>query len=169
MWDKILGYLSGGSKGILGGIEGILDETITTQEEKLEAKAKITALQNSHTEALKAFVMEEMANHTQEMGNARAREVELNKSPYTNWLGKNTSSILAYVVVVLTFVLMGFLLFGSIPKEKENLAFAIQGFLAGACMTVLGYYFGSTHGSQRKDDTIKELVNTGTNTEAATK
>jgi hypothetical protein len=81
--------------------------------------------------------------------NARAREIAVRD---------NTPKILAYGVSILVLLCEGFMLLHGIPKTVDPvIAGRILGTLDSALILVLGYYFGSSRGSQEKDATIANL------------
>lgn len=68
-------------------------------------------------------------------------------------------NVLSSIVVIFTFGIVLLLFFKAPPPEnKENLNMAI-GFLIGTGMAgVIGYYFGSSQGSERKTKVIENLT-----------
>jgi len=57
--------------------------------------------------------------------------------------------ILAFTIVILSFTY-----FFLIPKENPQILIAIVGMNSA----IIGYYFGSTSGSAKKDETIKQIL-----------
>ena len=54
---------------------------------------------------------------------------------------------------------VGFITFGTIPKDNQRFADVILGFiLSGVLGTVISFFFGSTHNSALKDSTINDLT-----------
>ena len=54
---------------------------------------------------------------------------------------------------------IGFITFGTIPKDNQRFADVILGFiLSGILGTVISFFFGSTHNSALKDSTINDLT-----------
>lgn len=81
--------------------------------------------------------------------NARAREVAVRD---------NTPRILAYGVSGLVVLIEGFMLLHGIPKTVDPvIAGRILGTLDSALILVLGYYFGSSRGSDAKNEIISNL------------
>lgn len=70
-----------------------------------------------------------------------------------------TPAVLAGVVVVGWLTLMCFLMRGEIPTQNRDIVIQAVGTMGGALMLVLGFYFGSSSASQKKDETIKSLSN----------
>jgi hypothetical protein len=81
---------------------------------------------------------------------ARAREIAVKD---------NTPKILAYLVITLVAVAEGSMLFFGQPKNIDGVVLGrILGTLDAALIMVLGYYFGSSAGSAKKDSTISDLA-----------
>lgn len=81
--------------------------------------------------------------------NARAREVAVRD---------NTPRYLAYGVCVLVLVVEGWMLLHGIPKTVDPvIAGRVLGTLDSALILVLGYYFGSSRGSDAKNEVIANL------------
>src|SRR6185312_12097477 len=81
--------------------------------------------------------------------NARAREIAVRD---------NTPKILAYGISVLVVAIEGFMLLHGIPKDVDPvIAGRILGTLDSALILVLGYYFGSSRGSDDKNSIIDNL------------
>ena len=79
----------------------------------------------------------------------------------------NFANFLAFSVVTACFV---YFFWVSVPREQENRNI---GEIKTACISIitliLGYYYGSTKGSTKKDETIQQLsVNAATTTPAFT-
>jgi hypothetical protein len=82
---------------------------------------------------------------------ARSREVAVKD---------NTPRIIAYAVIVLVLVAEGSMFFVGQPKGIDGVVLGrILGTLDSALMLVLGYYFGSSSSSARKDATISTMAN----------
>jgi len=67
--------------------------------------------------------------------------------------------ILATVVIVLIFTIIGVLIFIEIPEKNKEILYPIAGGLLPTGTIILGYYFGSSFNSSKKDDTITTLSN----------
>jgi hypothetical protein len=83
---------------------------------------------------------------------ARAREVAVKD---------NTPRIIAYLVILLVLIAEGSMFFVGQPKGMDGVVLGrILGTLDSALLLVLGYYFGSSAGSAKKDSTISDLAKT---------
>lgn len=81
---------------------------------------------------------------------ARSREIAVKD---------NTPKIIAYLVITLVLVAEGSMFFVGQPKGIDGVVLGrILGTLDAALMLVLGYYYGSSAGSAKKDSTISDLA-----------
>jgi len=79
-----------------------------------------------------------------------------------NWLSRiaTDKNMLRFVLAVLWTVfactyIMG-ITFWEIPENNLRIVDTIVGFLLGTiCATIIGFYFGSSHGSSEKTDLLK--------------
>jgi len=68
------------------------------------------------------------------------------------------NSILAVIVTTMTFSLFYFILFKDIPTPNKDIALFILGSVTSYVGQVISYYFGSSSGSSKKDDIIKNSL-----------
>ena len=74
-----------------------------------------------------------------------------------NWLKENVGPILALVTVIGTFGLFGLAFFLKVDGANEKVLFMVIGALSSIATTVVTYYFGSSEGSARKNEIMKEM------------
>ena len=65
--------------------------------------------------------------------------------------------ILGALIVVGFFGLLFILAFTQIPDKNADLLNLVVGALIGSFATVVGYYFGSSSGSAKKDEIISNM------------
>lgn len=154
--SALLGPLGGIAVAGLGkifGIDGATQKDIT----KLISDSKITPdqlaeiqkleLQFKNDEAERGFKYSEL----QFQDTKSARDMQMSTKSLT-------PSILTWVVVVITLACEGVMLFNAIPPGADPIILGrILGTMDSALMLVLGFWFGSSHGSQSKDNTIARL------------
>lgn len=73
---------------------------------------------------------------------------------------QDKSKIPATLAIMLTvgfFTLLGLMAFKDIPTENKDVLNLMVGSLGTAWITMIAFYFGSSRGSQGKDETIKLL------------
>ena len=119
VFDKLL---SGGASKLVESVGGVLDNVITTKDEKLEAKRKLKELILSH-EA-------EMQKNVTDRWNADMKS--------DSWLSKNVRPMVLIFLIVCT-MLMIFIDAGTIAFEVEE---KWTDLLQLVLITVIGAYFG---------------------------
>jgi len=127
------------------------------------AKAKMELLQMEQEGRLKELVAanERFTQEVADRQSAREREAQIATSDAAPLLNKIVTPILAIGVVVLTFLLFGFVLLdsGAIDPARKDMAIYILGALSGICGMVISYYFGSSSGSVQKSEVMDQLLN----------
>lgn len=68
-----------------------------------------------------------------------------------------TPRIMAYGVTVGFFGLMIFMMKWDVPAANKDMLNIMLGALGGAWVSIISYYFGSSAGSAKKDETISKL------------
>ena len=126
------------------------------------AKAQIELAQMAQDGRLKEMVQENERFKTEvdDRKDARAREAQIATSADAPTLNKVVLPILALSVVVLTFLLFGFLLLGSSPIEpnRKDIIIFVCGALVGLSSTVINYYFGSSSSSVQKTEAMEQIL-----------
>lgn len=126
------------------------------------AKAKMELLQMEQEGRLKELVAsnERFTQEVADRQSARQREAQIATSDAAPMLNKIVTPILAIGVVVLTFLLFGFVLLdsGAIDPARKDMAIYILGALSGICGMVISYYFGSSSGSVQKTEAMESLL-----------
>jgi heme O synthase-like polyprenyltransferase len=64
--------------------------------------------------------------------------------------------ILGGLIVIGFFVLLYLLVMSEIPEKNKDLLNLVVGALIGSFASVVGYYFGSSAGSAKKDDLLQK-------------
>lgn len=69
---------------------------------------------------------------------------------------RTIKTILAILTTVGLFSVIGFMLIYPIPPSGHDAMLILIGALAGGWATVLGYYFGSSSGSEAKNSLLRK-------------
>ena len=119
VFDKLL---SGGASKLVESVGGVLDNVITTKDEKLEAKRKLKQLILSHEAEMQKNVADRW-------------KADMNSD---SWLSKNVRPMVLIFLIVCT-MLMIFIDAGTIAFEVEE---KWTDLLQLVLITVIGAYFG---------------------------
>ena len=122
--------LSGGASKLVDSVGSVLDDIITTDDEKLEAKRKLKELILSHEAELQKNVTDRW-------------KADMNSD---SWLSKNVRPLVLIFLVVST-VLMIFIDAGTIQFTVEE---KWTDLLQLVLITVIGAYFGGRSLEKRK-------------------
>ncbi|MFN8439078.1 MAG: hypothetical protein U0V72_15820, partial [Cytophagales bacterium] len=129
---------SGGK--LLDGARGIIDEVVTSKEEKAELAIKLEQMLKQHEqEIIKA--------ENEDRISARNREVEVVKSGSRNI----TQNLLAYIGVIAFFGITGYILskgLGNMNTEESFIIGNLTGMAGAIAKDIFGYYFGSSKGER---------------------
>ena len=121
---------SGGTKELVKGVGGVLDNLTTTKEEKLEAQRKIQELVSDYETKMEQNITDRW-------------KADMNSD---SWLSKNVRPLVLIFLVVST-VLMIFIDAGTIAFEVEA---KWTDLLQLVLITVIGAYFGGRTMEKRK-------------------
>jgi len=66
--------------------------------------------------------------------------------------------VLGSLIVIGFFVLLITLVFTEVPEPNKDLLNLVVGALIGSFATIVGYFFGSSSGSAKKDETIGDIA-----------
>ena len=128
---KVLNKLfSGGASKLVESVGGVLDNVITTKDEKLEAKRKLKELILSHEAEMERNITDRWS-------------ADMNSD---SWLSKNVRPMILIFLVVST-VLMIFIDAGTIQFTVEE---KWTDLLQLVLITVIGAYFGGRSLEKRK-------------------
>ena len=62
--------------------------------------------------------------------------------------------VLGGIITIGFFMLLAFLVFRAIPEANNEMLYIAVGALIGAFTTVVGYFYGSSQGSQDKNELL---------------
>lgn len=141
---------------ISAGIEfagKVVDRIWPDATEKQKAEAAQIVAELAHEENIFTKEVEDRAS-------ARDREAQVATSADAPTINKIITPILAGVVLVLSFLLFGVLVFDSevIDPSRKDIVIYILGVLSAIDTQIIAYYFGSSSGSVQKTDFMEKLM-----------
>ena len=111
-----------------------------------EDTIRLKQFELDHEQELMKIRLEDKRIDLADVQSARDMNTRINESANSTWLAKNVAAILALLVVVVGFALLG------TTKDAD-----VRTAVVGLMTLVLGFYFGSTASSKAKDETINSL------------
>lgn len=147
---NILGKIFGtGAKEVVESVGGVLDNLITSKEEKEAAKLAIEKEVNRHFEQLQQNLLKEKELDVQDRDSARKREAAfLTATGHADYL----MTFLAIFGCIAFGFMVYMVMTGEIPENNRELIFHIFGIIEGAMIiNIFQYFFGSSQGSRIKD------------------
>lgn len=134
------------------GKEWVEEKTGVNLDQPLSAEdaLKLRQFEMEHEEELLRLRIEDKRIDLADVQSARDMNTRINESANATWLSKNIPAILALIVIVCGFVLLG------VTKDAD-----VRTAVVGLMTLVLGFYFGSTASSRSKDDAIRALSGGG--------
>ena len=149
---------SSGASTLVDSVGKVLDNVITTKEEKGQIDNEIRKAEIQYQIDMRKADIEEKKMYIEDTGNAREREVKINESDKSTKLAKNTLPLMALGTIILSFILFYVLIFrpSNIPTESKDIVIYILGVISGILVQIYSYYFGSSAGSAAKSKTLGE-------------
>lgn len=153
----ISGLLGKETAGVIASTGKVLDDLITSTEEKEAAKLEIEKVFNLHSEKIQELILEGDKAELADKASARDREIAIANSDKAPLINKIILPILASFVTLGFFGILLFMMFHSVPIANSAVLFTMLGSLGTAWITIVGYYFGSSLGSSKKSEELKDL------------
>lgn len=137
-----------GNAALAKGKEWVEEKTGVNLDQPLSQEdiLKLRQFEMDHEEELLRLRIEDKRLDFADVQSAREMNTRINESANATWLSKNVPAILALIVIVVGFILLG-------STKDADVRTAVVGLMT----LVLGYYFGSTSSSRVKDDAIRAL------------
>jgi len=149
---------SGGAGSLVDSVGKVLDNVITTKEEKMQLDNEIRKSEMQFQLDMKKLSNDEQQMILGDISSARQREVQIQTSN-TTVLNKNLMPFLAIGTIILVFSLFYVLIFtpSVIQGDGKELAMYLLGILSAVLTQIYSYYFGSSAGSADKSKTLASM------------
>jgi hypothetical protein len=141
---------------VIESVGNIIDNVITSKEEKELLKLELQKEINKHSEESKKLAIQESEIFLKDVQNARQRDIEANNSEHASWLSKNIAALLAAFTVFCCFILFFVVIFLKPTNEQREILFYTLGLVSGIVTIVISYYFGSSAGSKEKQEILNK-------------
>jgi hypothetical protein len=151
---------SGGANTLVNSVGKVLDNVVTTKEEKMQLENEIRKSEMQFQLDLKKLSNEEQQMILGDISNARQREVQMLNSANATTINKNLMPIMAMGTIVIVLGLFYVLIFSPaiIKSDSKDVIMYILGVLSAVLTQVYGYYFGSSAGSAAKSQTLANIT-----------
>lgn len=150
---------TGGASNLVQSVGGVLDNVITTKEEKMTLELEMKKAQFQYETDMKRLSNDEQKMYLDDTGSARTMNAEVQKSENATKLAKNISPILAILTTLLTFFLFYVIIFrqdSQMVQDKKDIIIYILGALSAIVTQIFSFYFGSSQGSAHKNQLIEK-------------
>ena len=143
--NKILEFLGMGKTNLIDSITNGIDKFVTTKEEK-------EVLRQEMEKIVSNFVLEASKIALEDVVSARNREITLKDS-----VGVYAQNIAAILIIGSFLGLLFIMAFYKTEIVNARLLDILIGSLGTMTVTIIGYWFGSSASSSRKDTIIQNL------------
>lgn len=147
---------SAGANTLVDSVGKVLDNVVTTKEEKMQLDNEIRKSEMQFQLDLKKLSNEEQQMILGDMSNARQREVQMMNSEKATKLNRNLMPVMALSTIIIVLALFYVLIFSPsvIRSESKDIIMYILGVLSALLTQIYSYYFGSSQGSADKSRTL---------------
>ncbi len=163
----ITDLFSGNAPTVVDNIGNVISKVNTANGDKMTMDDEIVKAEFSHDEAMASINLEDKKTDDADTDSARKMNESIESSITASWLSKNIVPLMALIFTFLCFsvffIVLGALLnFGPLkdakldPVSKDVLIYLL-GTLTTIVVTIVSFYFGSSHGSSQKNDIIERL------------
>ena len=136
-----------GDKGLAGGVVDTL-QSIGLLKDPKEAQAALERMKALELRG-EELDLETLKVEATDRDSARKREIEVKDA---------TPRQIAWVSFIGFFLILAVLMFVPVPATAKDALLIMLGTLAGIVTSITAYYYGSSAGSARKNETIDKLV-----------
>jgi hypothetical protein len=150
---------SSGASGIVSAVGGVVDNIVTTKEEKMQLENEIKKAELQYQIEMRKLNLEETGQVFGDVKDARAMASTVQTSANSTKLSKNVGPYLALGTTLLTFALFFSLIFGYCEQgNTKEIVLYILGVLSAIVTQIFSFYFGSSQSSKDKNQTIQNLT-----------
>lgn len=149
---------SSGTSDLIDSVGKVLDNVITTKAEKEQANLELQKVINEHEEKMASLTQAQVEAYLKDTQSARDANVRIQESDKASWLAKNVSYVLALVVTIGFFGLLGYMLKYEVPSANQDVMNILLGSLGTAWITIVGFFFGSSIGSKEANASLKKVL-----------
>lgn len=150
----ISNLFSGGVGQVVDSIGKVIDNVVTTKEEKQQLENEIRKAEMHYNLESRKIDLEEKQAVLKDVDSARTMASNIQTSANATNLSKNVAAYLALGTVFLTFVLFFVWAFAEVTQSQKEIVLYILGVLSAIDTQIFSFYFGSSQGSKDKQATL---------------
>ena len=150
----ISNLFSGGVGQVVDSIGKVIDNVVTTKEEKQQLENEIRKAEMQYNLESRKIDLEEKQAVLKDVDSARIMASNIQTSANATNLSKNVAAYLALGTVFLTFVLFFVWAFAEVTQSQKEIVLYILGVLSAIDTQIFSFYFGSSQGSKDKQATL---------------
>ena len=150
----ISNLFSGGVGQVVDSIGKVIDNVVTTKEEKQQLDNEIRKAEMQYNLESRKIDLEEKQTVLKDIDSARIMASNIQTSSNATSLSKNVAAYLALGTVFLTFVLFFVWAFAEVTQSQKEIVLYILGVLSAIDTQIFSFYFGSSQGSKDKQATL---------------
>lgn len=154
IWTKLL---AGGTGNLVKAVGDVVDEFVTTGEERMELENEMARTNMEYQLEQKRLGIKEQEIYLQDTASARESQAAIQTSENASWLAKNVAPILALGTTLLAFFLFFWVIRGDLAGINEQIVIYILGALSAITTQIFSYYFGSSEGSAKKNRMLEDI------------
>lgn len=153
MLGNIVTKIFGGKASeVVNSVGSVLDDLITSKEEREAAKLAIQQEVNKHFEQLQTNLIKEQELENADRASARNRESEFVKA---TGRADYFQYFIGGIAVVTMCGIVIWILTKPIPEKNDHVVMLVIGELLGIVAAIYSYHYGSSQGSRFKDMRVK--------------
>ena len=149
---------SSGASGLVDSVGKVVDNIITTKEEKMQLQNEAARAEREYQLENKRLDIQEKTLGVEDTKSAREMASTVQTSANATKLSKNVASYLALGTVFLTFALFFIWAFVETTQSQKEIVLYILGVLSAIDTQIFSFYFGSSQGSHNKQDVLNSKI-----------
>ena len=154
----IKNLFAGGGSAFIGSVSSLVEKIEAPADQKRQLTLDLQRLQADTDKEEKEEALKVITSYLADVQSSRSMQIEALKQ--SDLFSKRFVYLLAAIIVALTFIYDFVMLHYSVPTENKDLCNIVAGALNTSCLaSVVGFFFGSSAGSQSKDNLLKLSTN----------
>jgi hypothetical protein len=161
----LLGNLfSGGAEKLIGTIGGVVDNLVTSKEEKEQLKIELAKEINRHNETTEAEITKRFEAELKDTADARNSNTRIQESDKASFWAKNTAYFLDIFIGLIWGSITIFLVAKALNLAESihadmTAVLSIYSTVTAIFMICVTFHRGTSKGSQDKDKQISKMIN----------